>query len=57
LHAARACAEQIVGLDKPAADVFDPLRGQNPQWAEELSALLRNAGLNASTRGSELKLP
>ncbi len=49
LHAARACVEQIAKLDKPTNDVFTPLRRQNPQWAEELRALLRNAGLNEST--------
>jgi hypothetical protein len=40
LQAPRACVEQIVKLDKPVADLFDPLRRQNRQWTEELFALL-----------------
>ena len=49
VHAARACMEQIVKLEKPAADVFDPLRRHNPQWAAQLRTLLCNAGLNELT--------
>jgi tetratricopeptide (TPR) repeat protein len=45
VHAARECVEQIAVLDKPAGDVFAPLRRRNPQWTEELGALLRKAGL------------
>jgi tetratricopeptide (TPR) repeat protein len=46
LRAARRWVEQILTLDKPAGDVFEPLRLRNPQWAAELNALLQQAGLD-----------
>jgi len=42
-------AHRFVGelrdLDKPNADVLAPLREHNPQWAAEMSEMLRRAGL------------
>jgi TolB-like protein/Flp pilus assembly protein TadD len=50
LGAARECVGQIEQLGKPASDVFfDLLRQRNPQRAEELRALLRQAGWKEST--------
>jgi TolB-like protein/Flp pilus assembly protein TadD len=49
LRAARSYVEQLLELDKPTADVFEPLRRLNPHWANELSALLAKAGMREST--------
>ena len=48
LQAARECVGEIERLDKPGRDVFDLLKQRNPQWAEELGTLLRQAGLKES---------
>jgi TolB-like protein len=45
LPAARACVDQIEGLEKPPSDVLEPLRRRNPGWTDELAALLRSAGM------------
>jgi TolB-like protein/predicted Zn-dependent protease len=44
-NAARECVTQIEQLDRPAHDIFDLLRKQNPGWANELRELLARAGL------------
>jgi TolB-like protein len=48
LNAARACVEQIGRVDRPLGDVFAPLKRRNPHWVEELSGLLRKAGMRES---------
>jgi hypothetical protein len=42
---AKTFVELMRHLDNPAADVFDDLKKHNPQWAEEISSMLRKAGL------------
>jgi len=37
--------DEMRELEKPAADVLMPLRKHNPQWASQMSAMLRRAGL------------
>jgi TolB-like protein len=41
---AQESVEQIERLERPASDVFDLLKQRNPDWAEELRSLLRQAG-------------
>jgi TolB-like protein len=51
LHAARQCAEQLATLEEAAGDVFGPLRRLNPQWAEQITALLRKARAQLAASG------
>jgi adenylate cyclase len=42
---AKIFVEQMRHLDSPTADMFEGLKRHNPQWAEEMSAMLQRAGL------------
>jgi hypothetical protein len=41
---ARAVVTQMRQLERPAGDVFAPLKLYNPQWAEEMASMLQKAG-------------
>ncbi len=45
MAAARQFVDEMRELERPDADVLAPLREHNPQWAAEMSAMLRRAGL------------
>jgi TolB-like protein len=45
IYQARESVSQIERLERPTSDAFDLLRQRNPQWSEELSSLLEQAGL------------
>lgn len=40
---ARSCVERMVEMEAPVGDTLQPLRSRNPQWAEEMIALLKKA--------------
>jgi adenylate cyclase len=42
---ARELVGELTTLERPSADVLEPLRKHNPHWADEMSAMLRKAGV------------
>lgn len=50
-RAACECVDELAKLDTPPGDVLAPLKLRHPGWAEQLSTLLRRAGVeNSSSR-------
>jgi hypothetical protein len=50
-RAARECVEQLAKLETPPGDALAPLKLRHPGWAEQLSTLLRRAGVEDSSSG------
>jgi TolB-like protein len=46
LAAAREAGRQLCALARPPGDVLAPMKRQNPQWSNAVSALLRQAGVD-----------